>query len=488
MKRSTLEGYPDSPEQIAGVVDPSEPLTGISDIRSVRRQDADPSVSDPNLSKGRYRRMAAATVAAMAGKGTSVLVGLAIVPVTVRYLGPERYGVWVTISSSILMFFLFDIGIANTLTNLISEAYAASDRVLATKYFATALWMVTGVSALIGFGLWMAWPHIRWESLFRIQGDALIGETSRSFAAAVIVLLFALPTNLISRVLAGYQELHVSNLFTAGGSVLSFLAVLAMIHFHGSLPALIAAYAGATVIANTSCLLWVCIFSKPWLKPWPTKIDWRMTRRLLHTGGQFFILQMAGLTVFNTDNLIIAHYLNPIAVTQYSVTWRVAGIISTVQALILPSLWPAYAESWVRGDMGWIRKAYKRMRWVTLVAVAVASAILLPAGRTIIRIWAGAGAVPSATLIYLMCVWMIVLAITMNQACLMGATYHLRTQTISSCLAAVANLTLSILWAQRLGLEGVILATLVSYVLFILFVQTREVRLILNTAPSKQPV
>jgi O-antigen/teichoic acid export membrane protein len=128
------------------------------------------------------------------------------------------------------------------------------------------------------------------------------------------------------------------------------------------------------------------------------------------------------------------------------------------------------------------------MRWVTLIVVALATAILLPAGRTIIRIWAGPSAVPSATLIYLMCVWMIVLAITMNQACLMGATYHLRTQTISSCLAAVVNLALSIFWVQRLGLEGVILATLVSYVLFILFVQTREVRLILNTKPIEQPV
>jgi O-antigen/teichoic acid export membrane protein len=432
--------------------------------------------------------MATATVAGLAGKGTSVLVSLAIVPVTVRYLGPERYGLWVAISSSILMFFLLDIGIANTLTNLISEAYAASDRILAGKYFATALWMVMGVSALIGFALWMAWPHIHWETLFRIQGDALTRETSRAFAAAVIVLLFALPTNLISRVLAGYQELHISNLFTAGGNVLSFLTVLAVIHLHGSLAALVAGYAGATVIANTSCMLWVCAVSKPWLKPWPTKIDWRMTTRLLHTGGQFFILQIAGLLVFNTDNLIIAHYLNPIAVTQYSVTWRVAGMISTIQALVIPSLWPAYAESWVRRDMAWIRKAYKRMRWVTLIAVALASAILLPAGRTIIRIWAGAGAVPSAGLLYLMCVWMIVLAITMNQACLMGATYHLRTQTISSCLAAGANLALSIWWVRHLGLEGVILATLVSYVLFILFVQTREVRLILNTTPSEQPV
>jgi O-antigen/teichoic acid export membrane protein len=188
-----------------------------------------------------------------------------------------------------------------------------------------------------------------------------------------------------------------------------------------------------------------------------------MTTRLLHTGGQFFILQIAGLLVFNTDNLIIAHYLNPIAVTQYSVTWRLVGATAAIQALVIPSLWPAYAESWVRGDMTWIRTAYNRMRWITFIVLALACAVLLPAGRAIIR------------------------AITTNQACLMGATYRLRRQTISSCLAAVVNLALSIWWVQHLGLEGVILATLVAYFLFVLFVQTREVRSILNTTPSKQP-
>jgi O-antigen/teichoic acid export membrane protein len=213
-----------------------------------------------------------------------------------------------------------------------------------------------------------------------------------------------------------------------------------------------------------------------------------MTTKLLHTGGQFFVLQMAGLVVFNSDNLILAHYLNPVAVTQYSVTWRLVGATAAIQALVIPSLWPAYAESWVRGDIAWIRTAYSRMRWATLGVVILVCAILLPAGRAIIRVWAGPGAVPSAGLLYLMCVWMIVLAVTTNQACLMAATYHLRTQTISSCTAAAVNLALSIWWVRRLGPEGVILATLVSYVLFILFVQVREVRSILRTTPAVQPI
>lgn len=40
----------------------------------------------------------------------------------VRYLGPERYGVWATVTTTAVWLNLLDLGIANTLTNHISPA------------------------------------------------------------------------------------------------------------------------------------------------------------------------------------------------------------------------------------------------------------------------------------------------------------------------------------------------------------------------------
>src|SRR6202011_875866 len=98
-------------------------------------------------SKRRYRAIAAAALSGLFGKGTRLLVSAATVPLTVRYLGSEGYGLWAAISSAIAMFFVLDIGIANTLTNRISEAYAANDRQRAAANLATAFWLVLGISA-----------------------------------------------------------------------------------------------------------------------------------------------------------------------------------------------------------------------------------------------------------------------------------------------------------------------------------------------------
>ena len=46
-------------------------------------------------------------------KAGSILIGFAIVPLTMGYISRESYGLWLTISSFITWFSFFDIGVSN---------------------------------------------------------------------------------------------------------------------------------------------------------------------------------------------------------------------------------------------------------------------------------------------------------------------------------------------------------------------------------------
>jgi len=438
-------------------------------------------------SKRRYRGIASASLTALLGKGASLLVSAATVPLTVRYLGAAGYGLWMAISSIATMYFVLDIGIASTLTNLISEAYADGDTERAAGYFATAFWLISGIAILLSIVGWMLWPSIHWASIFHVQDPALAPSTSRAMAAAFVVFLLALPTGLATRILGGYQELHASNLFAAGGSVLSLLIVIGVIYFHGSLPLLVGGFSGSPVVANAACLLWICFYRKPWMKPWPQRMNLKWAGRVLGSGSQFFAIQMAGLITFSSDNVVISHYLGPGQVTPYAVTWRLVMYIAAVQALVIPSLWPAYSEAFVKGDLSWIRLAYRRVRWVSVAALLAGCTTLLLAGRQVIRFWAGPQAVPSLPLIQLMCVWIVICVFATNQSTLMGATFRVRRQAISALLASPVNLGLSIFWVRTMGPAGVLLATIVSTLVFICGVQALEVKRILRGDFSADP-
>ena len=115
-----------------------------------------------------------------------------------------------------------------------------------------------------------------------------------------------------------------------------------------------------------------------------------------------------------------------------------------------------------------------------MFVLAIGSAIILTMGRKSIFLWAGPSAVPSIALLRAMCVWMIIFAFTLNQSCLMGATYRVGKQAVLSMIAALFNLALSIAWARPYGTLGVLMAAIVSYILFIVVAQNSEVRRILR--------
>lgn len=429
----------------------------------------------------RLRRVFSAMGTAIFGKGSVLIVNAISIPIVVRYLGAEQYGIWVTISTSVALLLYFDIGIANTLTNLIAESYAEDDREAAGRYFATAFWMSVAVVVALGVLGWALWPSIDFAYLLHINDPSLVLEASRAVMVAGLLFLCGLPAGLAAKALAGYQELHFANLFAGASNVLALGAIVAVILAKGSLVILIAAYTGTITFGSLACFAWAVLYRKPWLMPMLSDVRPSLARKVLGSGGQFFLIQLSGMIVFNSDNVVIAHFLSPSEVTPYSVTWRLVTYASAVQVLSFQALWPAYAEAWTRGDMDWIRASYAKVRWVTVATLGIACVVLVPFGRLIIRIWAGPVAVPDMRLLLLMCAWMVISAVALNQSCVLGATSRVRKQAFFSVAAAIVNLALSIYWVRTMGTFGVLLATVVSYLIFILPVQSIVVRSILRT-------
>ncbi|HEX5282529.1 MAG TPA: lipopolysaccharide biosynthesis protein [Bryocella sp.] len=420
----------------------------------------------------RTRRLIHGASSAVLSKG-AVMVSTAIsIPIAFRYLGAESFGLWMTISTTLSMLVVLDLGIANSLTNFISEAYARKDREHASVYGATAVALMVGVAAVLGVAAWAIWPSIRWAQLFHLSSASEALQAEHAVAAATAVFLVGLPAGLAPKILGGYQEVRSANAFVAAGSLCNLLFLILLVHLHAGLAALVAASAGALVLANLTCLGWIWCAHKPWLLPRVRHLRYGAARTMLKSGGEFFILQIAGLVVFNSDNLVVVHYLGPVEVSAYSVAWKLTGFAMIAQTLLMPALWPAFSEAFTRGDLGWVRQAFWRTMWLTM-AVATGCAILFVfAGRWLIGVWAGKAAVPTESLILLMCLWVLISTFMGNTATVLVAKGRTKLLAWCSLLAAGLNLALSIYWVQRIGALGVILGTIVSYLAVLTPVQT----------------
>jgi O-antigen/teichoic acid export membrane protein len=277
-----------------------------------------------------------------------------------------------------------------------------------------------------------------------------------------------------TKILSGYQQTHLANLVTALGVMLSMVGLIVGVYVGFRMPLLFLCTSGLTTATGLAMVLWVVLVAKPWLRPRGRYLDPSLSSQLFRTGAPFFLIRIAGIVVFGTDNLVISHYLGADQVTPYSVTMRVVTYAQFIPALMFASLWASYAEANARGDLEWIRKTYARTMRSNSAAMLALLVILAVCGRPLIRFWAGAPAVPSEAMLLAMCTWTFILGFTGQQSCLLGGVGRTRVQAIAGILTAVVNLTLSVLLVQSLGAIGAVLATILSYVC-IFVPQTREI-------------
>lgn len=414
----------------------------------------------------RYVALARGASSALAARGLSVLTGLLIVPISLRYLGAERYGAWVTIGSSLSWLYLADLGLGNGLTNLLSEARAHHHSEVAQTHVATAFWMLAGIASFCGVALALLWPRIDWAELLNVHSDLARSEVSDAVALAAAIFLATIPLGIVDRIYAACQEGAVANFWAGTASVATLLALAWAVRGAGGMIALVLAISGGRLAVHLVSAAWLFTTSHPELKPLPSALRRASLQRLSRSGGLFFAIQVAGLILFNTDNVIIAHVLGADRVTPYSIAWSLFTLPSMAFALAMPYLWPAYAEAFARRDGGWIRQAF---RTSVLVSLAIAVAVAVPMiafGRPLIALWAGKVAVPPFSLLLWMGAWSLVFAGMNPVACLLNAAGRLKGQAIYASLSTAVNIALSVAWARRYGITGVIAATVASYMVF----------------------
>ena len=134
----------------------------------------------------RHRRVALTAVASALAKILSVGTALISVPLTLHYLGVERFGMWMTISSLIAMLAFADFGIANGVLSAVAEAHGRDDRAALQRIVSSGFFMLTAIAAGL-LALFVAlYAHVIWHAVFNVQS-----ALPRAEAGPVLALLAA---------------------------------------------------------------------------------------------------------------------------------------------------------------------------------------------------------------------------------------------------------------------------------------------------------
>jgi O-antigen/teichoic acid export membrane protein len=118
----------------------------------------------------------------------------------------------------------------------------------------------------------------------------------------------------------------------------------------------------------------------------------RYAREVFQLGSTFFLIQVLGLVINWTNEMLISL----LADTQYVVTYQAYNRLFllgfTLFALVLTPLWSAVTKALAEQRFSWMKKQYKLLVVLSLLA-CVAEIALLPLAQFLFDFWLGKGAI-----------------------------------------------------------------------------------------------
>ena len=402
-----------------------------------------------------------------AGFASSVwtaLIGLAVIPFYVRYLGPEGYGLIGFLATAQAAFQALDLGLSTSINREIAreaESGDLSDAPALLRTIAGVYWTVAGVIALAMLAL-SHFIATRWLSAESLAS----GELAYAVMLIGLVIAARWPGQLYLSALMGAQSIVASSALTVAlvtlGSVGSVL-VLALVS--PSVPAFLWWQAGVglayTFAARAAS--WRVIGRKR------ARNDRSQLARIWRFSAGVTAITVGGMVLGQLDKLVLSKMLSLAEYGHYMIAFALAGTLYLFSGPLFNAVYPRFSGLVRSGDTARLEQTYRlstRLLGAILFPVAMLFSVF---PRELIQAWTGDPVLAESTapLLAILAVGTALHGVMYVPYALQLAYGTTRLQiTISGVLLAIA-VPATVILVLRYGALGGALAWLALHALYV---------------------
>jgi O-antigen/teichoic acid export membrane protein len=408
----------------------------------------------------RSRALARAGAWGIAAKLILMVAALATTAILAKSLSREEFGFLATVMTLIGILGASDLGLGLAMTTEIAQAHGVADTAredVVTRVGTRALSVLGATVLLVGVPL-----AVLTGAYHFVGGDKLASGSARAALATVMVAVaVGIPAGAGARVQMGMQRGDL----VARWAILTGLASLAGVAVAGAAHASLPVLAAAATLTPVVVLLTQTgtVVPRRWWSS--TTGSEQVLRSLAGTGGLFFTLNLASVLSYQTDALVVVNVIGPGAAAVLAVHTRLFGAVSGVITSALAQVWPASAEALSAGDLPWVRRTFPRLLLALGAVSGVASLALLLLARPLVRLWVGGSYEGPMLLIAALAIWTTYGAVMGQCSQLLNAAKVVRPQVIMATVMTAVNIPASIWLADKIGVAGPVVATIVCHVL-----------------------
>lgn len=306
-------------------------------------------------------------------RGGALIISLFTLPAYINYFGNQQIlGLWFTMLSVLSWVLTFDLGIGNGLRNHLVPVFAIKNDLLAKKYISSA-YIVIGAVVLVSVGLsTVLFRWINWNTVFNIPNNIVSKETLNItvviiFSGIMLQFLF----KLISSILYALQKSALINLLSLFTSIITLVYVLLAKSSDISSNLISLAIVNVLAVNIPLVLATLTVFSKTLkrCKPNLKFFEKKYARDIMKLGGVFFWVQIMYMIITTTNEFLITWLTGPEMVVEYQIYNKLFTLIGIIFTLALTPIWSAVTKAFTEQKYAWIKKLYKMLGLMALLAV-----------------------------------------------------------------------------------------------------------------------
>ena len=292
-----------------------------------------------HLTSGRL--LAKNTLWNLIGSAAPMIVAVFCIPLLIRGLGKDRFGVLTLAWALIGYASLFDLGLGRALTQLVARKLGAGEEreIPALVWTSLLLMLLLGLMGAAVVGLISPWLVHRVLNV----PDELQRETLLSFYLLGLSVPVVISTAGLRGLLEAHQRFGLISALRIPLGVFNFAGPLLVLPFSKSLvPVVTTLFAGR--IAGWAVHLLVCLRVAPELR---RSVVWErsVAGPLLRFGGWMTVTNVVSPLMVTLDRFLIGGLLSVTAIAYYATPYEVVTKFWMVPAALVGVMFPAFSTS-----------------------------------------------------------------------------------------------------------------------------------------------
>jgi len=330
------------------------------------------------------RHLAKNAVWNFVGLGAPLLVAVFAIPLLIKGLGVDRFGILTLAWMAIGYFNLFDLGLGRALTKLVAEKLGAGDNrdisaLIWTSLILMALLglvgtvVIAGLSSSVVYGMLKIPVHLQEESLSVFY---LLG----------VAIPIVITTAGLRGVLEAHQRFDLTNAVRIPMGLFNFLGPVAILPFsHNLIPVVAVLVAGRIIVWGVYFIQ--CLRVVPALHS-GILVQRDMILPLFRFGGWMTVSNIISPLMVYLDRFLIGALLSVTAVAYYTTPWEVVTKLFIVSSAVTGVLFPAFSSSFAQDPSRSIQLYKKGIKYVFIILFPIILFIVVFA-RDILQLWLG---------------------------------------------------------------------------------------------------